>query len=222
MTRTLVLSFSFAALFVTAGFAAGPAGSPVGPAPIGIAMGTGVFTVDNAPVTGPVDLANGAELHTTVAPSDVHLENGVDVRLATRSTSTLYQDRVVLKDGALRVNHFDQYPVQAGGLTIQADSFNTEAIIRTTGKSIEIASIGGTVRVSDTGAMMTRVTAGMKLAFQNTGASPNAQTPAVTGAAPAEKGPWSDKKILLTTAGVCAVGAIVVGSIAAAQGKSPF
>lgn len=221
MKRTLVVSFAVSALFVSSALAAGPGTGPVAVAPIGIALGAGIFSVNDTPVTGPIDLANGTELHTTVTPSDVHLENGVEMRLATRSTGTLYGDRVVLKDGALKLNHFDGYSVAAGGLTIQADSFDTQAIIRTTPKTIEIASIGGTVTVRDGGAMMTRVTAGTKMAFQTTGANPGAQ-PAQTGAAPAEKGPLSNKKTILTAAGVCAVGGIVVGSIAAAQGKSPF
>jgi hypothetical protein len=226
MIRTLVLSFLGCAVFASFGFAAGPGSGLVGAAPIGIAMGTGIFTLDSTPVTGPIDLANGTELHTTVTPSDVHLENGVEIRLATRSTGTLFQDRMILNNGALKLNHFDGYPVQAGGLTIQADSFDAEAIIRTTPKTIEIASIGGTVSVRDAGAMMTRVAAGTKMAFQNSGATAGGQnqTPAQTGAAPApaEKGPMSDKKAILWAAGICAVGAIVVGSIAASQGKSPF
>ncbi len=162
MTRFFVLSLGVAALGTASVFAAAP--GAVGP--IGIAMGTGTFSVDSALVTGSVDLANGAELQTTVAPSDAHLDNGVEVRLATRSTGKLYQDRIVLEQGAVRVSHFDALPVQAGNLTIEADSFETEAIIRTTPKTIEIASIGGTVRVSDAGAMMTRVAAGTKMAFQ--------------------------------------------------------
>jgi hypothetical protein len=221
MMRILIPSLLVFATFASLGFAAGP----VGAAPIGIAMGTGVFTVNSAPVTGPVDLANGSELHTTVTPSDVRLENGVEMRLATRSSSTLYQDRIVLKDGALKLDHFDGYAVQTRGLTIEADSFATQAIIRTTPKTVEIASIGGTVSVRDSGAMLTRVAAGTKMAFQATGANPAGaqnQTPAQTGAAPVEKGPISDKKAILWAAGICAVGAIVVGSIAAAQGKSPF
>jgi hypothetical protein len=188
-------------------------------------MGAGIFIVSNTPVTGPVDLADGEELHTTVAPSDVHLENGADVRLAARSTGRLYRDKIVLEQGAVRMNHFDSVPVQAGGLTIQADSFDTEAIIRTTPKTVEIASIGGTVRVTDAGSMMTRVIAGTKMAFQNTGANPgaqNTQNPSQTGAAPAQKGPVSDKKAILWAAGICGVAAIVIGSIAAAEGKSPF
>jgi hypothetical protein len=221
MTRIL-LFLSVAALFGSSGFAAGPGAV----APIGIAMSAGTFLIDSTAVTGPIDLVNGAELHTTISPSDVHLENGVDVRLATRSASTLYQDRIVLKNGALKLDHFDGYRAQTGGLTIQADSFDAQAIIRTTPKTIEVASIGGAVRVSDQGAMMTRILAGTKMVFQNTSGNGNGQTPAQTGAAPGptstEKGHVSDKKIILWTAGVCGVAAIVIGSIAAAEGKSPF
>jgi len=228
MTRSFVFFLGIAVCVASSGFAAGPAVGPVASEPIGIAMGAGVFILSNTPVTGPVDLADGAELHTTVAPSDVHLENGVDVRIATRSTGRLYRDRIVLEQGAVRMNHFDGMPVQAGGLTIQADSFDTQAVIRTTPKTVEIASIGGTVRVTDAGSMMTRVSAGTKMAFQNTGATganpggQNTQTPSQTGAAPAQKGPVSDKKAILWAAGICGVAAIVIGSIAAAEGKNPF
>jgi hypothetical protein len=113
-------------------------------------------------------------------------------------------------------------------LEIQADGVNAAAVVKVTPKMIEVASLGGDVKVSDGGAMMTRVVSGTRMSFQNTsntGAN-NAQTgaaPAQTGAAPApERGPMTDRKAILWSAGVCAVGAIVVGSIAAAQGKSPF
>jgi ferric-dicitrate binding protein FerR (iron transport regulator) len=176
-----------------------------------------------------VDLANGARLHTTVSPTDIQLENGVVIRLATRSTTMLFGDRLILDNGALRMNHFDGYPVQAGGLTIRAEGFDTEAIVRATPKTIEVAALGGAVRVSDPGSAMTLVAPGTKMAFQNSGAAAggqNPQTPTQTGAAPAQtqpqNGPLSDKKAILWAAGICAVGAIVVGSIAAAEGKSPF
>jgi hypothetical protein len=217
----ILLTLGVAALFADSSFAAGPGAV----APIGVAMAAGTFVIDNAPVTGPIDIANGAELSTTIAPGDVHLENGVDARLATRSTTTLYGDHLIRKNGAMKLSHFDRYPMQAGGLTIEADSFDTQAIVRATPKTIEVASIGGAVRVSDNGAMMTRVLAGTKVAFQNTTANNNGQTTSQTGAAPGpqpQKGPTSDKKIILWTAAVCGVAAIVIGSIAAAEGKSPF
>ncbi len=200
---------------------------------IGIASAVGALSVNNASVTGNVDVFDGTQLRTTVAPGDVHLESGVDVRLATRSAGTVFGDHMVLREGAVRVANFDSYPVQVHDLQVQADGPDAAAIVRMNAKTIEVASIGGSVTVTDGGAMLTRVAAGTKMSFQNqtppnnqgqTGATPaqTGATPATTGAAPAEKGPMSDKKAILWAAGVCAVGAIVVGSIAAAQGKSPF
>src|SRR5579875_628656 len=222
MTRSAVLTLVISAVLSAApAFSASPS--------IGVATAIGSYSINDSPVTGETNILDGTELRTTVSPSDVHLANGADVRLATRSATNLYSDHIVLKDGALRMAKFDSYPVHVGELDIEADTPGTEAIIRTRGKAVEVASLGGTVKVTDGGAMLTRVAAGTKMSFQNanpaaqSGASPAQAAPAQTGAAPApERGPISDKKIFLWTAGICAVGAIVVGSIAAAQGKSPF
>ncbi len=197
---------------------------------IGIATAVASFSVDNSTMTGNTNVLDGTELRTTASPSDVHLQNGTDVRLATRSAGTVYSDHLVLREGAVRVASFDTYKVKASQLEIEADNPAAQAVIRMAGRKIEVAAVGGAVRVTDGGAMLTRVAAGTKVFFQNTGSTPPAQTgaapgqaPAQTGAAPApEKGPLSDHKVFLWTAGICAAGAAVVGGIAAAQGKSPF
>ena len=210
MNRNMLLAFIFA---TTLSAAPGvPANST-----IGVASAVSAFSVNNATVTGSVDLSNGATLKTSVAPSDVNLQNGVAVRFATRSAGTVYENRLVLEQGAARVAKFDNYAVDARQLHIEADSAGTQAIVRVTGKTVEVASLTGSVKVTDGGAMLTRVAAGTKVAFQ-TGATPQGQT----GAAPAEKGPITDSKVFWGTAIVCGVGAAVVGGIAAAQGKSPF
>lgn len=207
---------------------------------IGVATAIGEFSLNSATVAGNVDVFDGAQLRTTTAPSDVRLGNGVAVRLATRSAGVLYEDHLILREGAARLASFDKYPVEAGDFQIHADNSETTAIVRVTPKTIEIASLGGAVTVTDGGAMLTHVASGAKMVFQNTnssgqstgqsGATPAAQSqpaqtqPAQTGAAPApaEKGPISDKKAILVAAGVVAVGAIVVGALAASEGKSPF
>ncbi|MBV9158035.1 MAG: hypothetical protein JO097_17350 [Acidobacteriaceae bacterium] len=200
---------------------------------IGVATAVASFSVDNSMTTGNANVLDGTELRTTTSPSDVRLENGTDVRLATRSAGTIYNDHLVLREGAVRVASFDSYTVKASQLEIKADNPATEAVIRMGAKKIEIAAVGGTVSVTDGGAMLTRVASGTKVFFQNsgsnagqtpgqTGATPG-QPPAQTGAAPApELGPVSNRKVFLWTAGICAAGAAVVGGIAAAQGKSPF
>lgn len=221
MTRNVFLTFVVAtALSAAPAFAASPT--------IGVATAVGAFSVNNASISGNVDVFDGTQLRTTIAPGDVHLDNGVDVRLATRSAGTVFGDHLVLREGAVRIAKFDSYPVEVHDLQIQADNPATTAIVRMTAKTIEVASIGGTLKVTDGGAMLTRVAAGTKMSFQNQNTGTNTgqtgATPGQTGAAPApaEKGPMSDKKAILWAAGVCAVGAIVVGSIAASQGKSPF
>ena len=219
MRRNVILTLVVAA-------ALSAASSYAGTLAIGVASAVGALSVNDALMMGNVDVFDGTQLRTTITPSDVHLDRGVDVRLATRSAGTVFGDHMVLREGAVRVANFANYPVQVQDLQVQADAPGTTAIVRTTAKIIEVASIGGTVKVTDGGAMLTRVAAGSKMSFQN---QTNATNPGQTGAAPgktgsaqAEKGPISDKKAFLWAAGVCGVGAIVVGSIAAAQGKSPF
>jgi ferric-dicitrate binding protein FerR (iron transport regulator) len=196
---------------------------------IGVATAVASFSVDNSTMTGDANVFDGTELRTTTSPGDVRLRNGTDVRLATRSAGTIYNDYVVLREGAIRVTSFDSYTVKASQLEIEADNPAAQAVIRMAGKKIEIAALGGSVRVTDGGAMLTRVAAGTKAFFQNTGSNPGqtgatpGQPPAQTGAAPApEAGPVSDRKVILWTAGICAVGAAIVGGIAASQGKNPF
>jgi hypothetical protein len=221
----LFLGLGFAALLAAApAFSAGPS--------IGVASALGSYSVDDLAVTGNTDIFNATELRTTISPSDVHFANGAEVRFATRSEGTLFSDHLELKEGAVRLSHFDWYPVHVGQLQIEPDTFGAEAIIRTKGRTVEIASLGGAIKVANGGAMLTQVLTGTKLSFQNTaaqaqsgassGATPQ-QTPAQTGANPAPKrGPLSDKKAILWAAGICAVGALVVGLIAASEGKSPF
>lgn len=205
---------------------------------IGVATAVGAYSVDSSSVTGNADVFDGTQLRTTISPSDVHLASGAAVRLATRSEGTLFSDHLELRDGAVRMSNFDGYPVQARALEIMSDTPGAEAIVRLKGRTVEIASLGGTVKVTDGGAMLTRIVTGTKMSFQNTGASPAqvqegtgssassgaapGQQPATTGANPAPQGPMSDKKAILWAVGVCAVGGLVVGLIAAAQGKSPF
>jgi len=158
----------------------------------------------------------GSVFQTDSVARDVVLDNGVAVRLEARSTGTIYGDRAVLEQGAMRVSHFGDYRVEAGQLRIESETPGTEAVIRLEKKTIEIASLGGAVKVTDGGAMLTRVAAGSKMAFQNSGAAP-----AQTGAAPVKK-PRSDTKTFVWVIVGISAAALAIGLTAAAQGKSPF
>jgi hypothetical protein len=109
-------------------------------------------------------------------------------------------------------------------LEIGSDEAGAQAIVRINRKAIEVASVGGAVNVMD-GGLLTRVAAGTKMSFQQSGASNTpAQQSASTGAsqvAPKSKMP-GDEKTFLWAIGITAVAALAVGLTAAAQGKSPF
>lgn len=187
---------------------------------IGTASGTGSFSVNDAVVQGTANVSDGAELETSAEPSEIRLQNGADVRLSSKSAGTVYSDHAILERGALRVENFDNYPVTVRQLEIQADSPHSEAVVRLKANTIEVASLGGSVRVGDGAAMLTHVMAGTRMSFQNTSAQSGAQSGAVSGKQPPRVA--SDTHVLLWFIAATAGAAIVIGSIAAAKGKSPF
>jgi ferric-dicitrate binding protein FerR (iron transport regulator) len=150
-----------------------------------------------------------APVHTDGEARDVVLANGVAIRMEARSAGTIYADHAVLEQGAARVSHFGGYRVEAGDWLIEPESPGAEAVIRLEKNSVEVASLGGAVRVSDGGAMLTRVTAGSRMAFQNTGAAPG----------PKGRGPSGTKVFVWVIVAVSAA-ALAIGLTAAAQGKS--
>jgi hypothetical protein len=180
----------------------------------GAAPTIGVVT---SSVSGETILADGSALKTAEAASDVRLDNGVAVRFAPRSAGTVFADHTVLEQGAAWVSHFGGYAIRAGEFSIEAETPETEAVIRFEEKTIEVASLGGALKVTDGGAMLTRVAAGSKIAFQNSGSSPGK-----SGAAPAKNRPRSETKVWLLVIGGVAAAALAIGLTAAAQGKSPF
>ena len=163
-----------------------------------------------------IGIADGTRLHTALMPSQVRLQTGVEVSFSSRSTGTLYRDRVVLDEGSVRVGNFSGFTVDARQLQIQTDDPKAQAVVRLTSKTVEVASLGGHVNVTDGGAMLTRVTAGTRISFQQN-ASPS-QTPS----APVRKRLPSDQHTMVWLIGITAAAALAIGLTAAAQGKSPF
>ncbi len=167
-------------------------------------------------IGGNASITEGTQLETAAAPSDVSLENGVNVRLSPRSAGTVFSDHLVLEEGSLRVDNFNGYTVDAGQVQIQATDAGAQAVVRVTNKTVEVASVGGNLNVTDGGAMLTRVVSGTRMSFQQSAAS------AQSGAAPAHKRLPSDEHIMVWMIGITAVAALAIGLTAAAQGKSPF
>jgi len=151
-----------------------------------------------------------APVQTEGLAREVVLPNGVSLRLEARSMGTIYADHAVLEQGAARVSHFGGYQVQAGNLLIESETPASQVVIRFEKDTVEVASLGGPVRVTDGGVMLTRVAAGSKVAFQATGAAPGAK-----------KGP-SETKVFVWVIVAISAAALAIGLTAAAQGKSPF
>jgi hypothetical protein len=175
----------------------------------GLALAAVLFsssTFAAIPVRG---VAEGARLETQGAPKEIGLANGVEVRLASQSAGTFYSDHVVLEHGAVRVGNFGKFSVDARQIQIEAENAGSQAIIRLESQSVEVASIGGALKVTEGGALLTRVAAGTKMSFQQSGAAP-------------EKHRLSQKKTLCLVIGITAAAALAIGLTAAAQGKSPF
>ena len=173
--------------------------------------------VVSSPGMGEASLANGSALTTENGTRDVRLENGAAVHLAARSSGKIFADHAVLDRGAVQVTSFAGYPVQAGQLRIESETPEAQAVIRMQPGSVEVASIGGPVKVTDGGAMLTRVMAGSRMSFQNTGATAVAQTGAAAG-----KKPRSEAKTWAWVIVGVSAAALAIGLTAAAQGKSPF
>jgi ferric-dicitrate binding protein FerR (iron transport regulator) len=159
-------------------------------------------------------ITEGAQLETAASPSDVNLENGVSVRLSPRSAGTVFSDHLVLEQGSLRVGHFNRYTVDAGQLQIQATDAGAEAVVRMTNKTVEVASVGGNLNVTNGGAMLTRIVSGTRVSFQQGGPPPPGTS--------RHKMLPSDQHIMVWMIGITAVAALAIGLTAAAQGKSPF
>jgi hypothetical protein len=167
---------------------------------------------DNASDT----IAKGMHLEATAASREVNLENGVNLHLSPGSVGTAFSDRMVLEQGAVRVAHFNGYTIQAGQLQVQSTDLSAQAVVRMTNKTIEIASVGGGLNVTEGGAMLTRVVSGTRSSFQQSGASGS------TGAAPGPKKLPSDHHVMIWMIGITAAAALTIGLTAASQGKSPF
>ncbi len=208
MTRNGFLSFLLATAVST-----GVAFS--GNLSIGVAKAVGSFSLNNTVVQGSSNVFDGAQVETASSPGEVLLQNGANVRLSSKSSGTVFNDHAVLERGALRVENFDRYTVDARQLQIQGDSPQSQAVIRLRGNTVEVASLGGSVRVGDGASMLTHVAAGTRMSFQ--------QNAAQSGAAPSPTPSIaSDSHVLLWFIGVTAGAAIALGVIAGVKGKNPF
>ncbi len=185
---------------------------------IGVASAFGSFTVNSSQVTGNSNVYDGSQINTGSTASQIFLQGGPSVMLATNTGATVYNDHLVLTQGAVRVDNMNKYDVQALGYRVAPDEPNSQAAVRLREGAVEVASMSGALKVFDkNGAMLTRIGAGTASSFKpgQSGADPGNTNGGTSksggGAAGAIAG---GHKVLYTS--------IILGVAAAGAGAAAF
>lgn len=144
---------------------------------IGVASAFGKFTINSAQVSGNANLFDGSQVRTDNTASQLFLQNGASVLLATNTAATVYGNRLVLSEGAARVDNMSNLSVEAAGFRVVPDDATSQAAVRLNDGTVEVASMSGAVKVfNKDGAMLTHIGAGTASAFK-----PGGQSGASTG-----------------------------------------
>ncbi|MBZ5577642.1 MAG: hypothetical protein LAP40_13860 [Acidobacteriia bacterium] len=137
-------------------------------AAIGFVAANGSFQVNAQQARGNATLFDGSVIETTKAPSQLRLENGVQLRLATDSRATVYQGRVVLEKGSGQLESSSPFPVESRTLRVFSTGPNTVARVQLDGqKRVLVAALKGSVRVTNSsGIVLANLPSGLSMAFE--------------------------------------------------------
>jgi hypothetical protein len=139
---------------------------------IGVASAYGKFTVNSAQVSGNANLFDGSQVRTDKAASQLFLQSGASVLLAANTAATVYNDRLVLSEGAARIDNMSKLSVEAAGFRVVPEDATSQAAVRLNKGTVEVASVSGAINVfNKEGAMLTRIGAGTASAFKPGGQS---------------------------------------------------
>jgi hypothetical protein len=140
---------------------------------IGIAMSQGNIFINSSATAGNATIFDGSTLETQSAVSQVHLNGGAQLRLASDSRGTVFNDHVNLQKGSASIKG---YSANANGLNIRADGKASAAISLRDKGEVQIAALTGNVHVFDAaGLNIANLPAGRALELRP-------QTPGVGGA----------------------------------------
>jgi hypothetical protein len=148
---------------------------------IGMVNADGSFSIDNARVFRHATLFEGNIVETAQASSTLDLTGGARVQLAAASKGRVFRDHLVLERGVSQVQGAN-YIIEALALRVAPAAPDASAkVTRLATDRIEVASLAGAVRVTNSeGIMLADLEAGRVLEF--TAEPPGAATPStVTG-----------------------------------------
>ncbi|HTT65155.1 MAG TPA: hypothetical protein VMG35_25065 [Bryobacteraceae bacterium] len=140
-------------------FAAGPA--------IGLVVADGSFQLEHSSVRGSATLFAGNVIETNMSSSQLHLSNGVSLRLAADSRARVYESHLALEKGLAQLDSA-HYRVEADSLQIEADQPGAGARVQLAGpRRVVVAARNGDVRVSNTdGVLIARLGSGREMTFE--------------------------------------------------------
>jgi ferric-dicitrate binding protein FerR (iron transport regulator) len=191
-------SLTTVALAVTVSAASAFAATPA----IGVASAFGSFSVNSAQVSGNANVFDGSQVSTDKASSQIFLQNGSSVTLATNTAATIYKDHLIIRQGAARVDDMENYNVQGLGYRVVADGPGSQTAVRLNNGAFEVASLSGAVKIFDSkGAMLTRIGAGTASSFK----------PGQSGASGAGGGGGGAASTVSSSSNVLLFGAIIAG-----------
>ena len=134
---------------------------------IGFAAANGTFQINAKETRGNATLFDGSVIETGRVPSQLQLDNGVQVRLATESRAKVYQGRVVLEKGAGQLASSSAYAIESRTLRVSSTEPNTVARVEVADQGkVLVAALKGSVRVTNSsGIVVANLAGGLSMAF---------------------------------------------------------
>jgi len=111
---------------------------------IGVAMSEGTILINSSTAAGNATIFEGSTLETQSATSQVRLNGGAQLRLASGSRGTVFTDHVDLQKGSARIAG---YSANANGLNVRADGKASATVSMRDQGVVEIAALTGSVHV---------------------------------------------------------------------------
>jgi len=111
---------------------------------IGIAMSEGNILINSSSAAGNATIFDGSTLETQASASQIRLNGGAQLRLASDSRGKVYIDHVDLQKGSARIAG---YSANANGLNVRADGTASATVSMRDEGVVEVAALTGSVHV---------------------------------------------------------------------------
>jgi hypothetical protein len=155
------------------------------PLPIGAANAYGIILVDGSPINGNATIFSGTVVKTSRATTDLLLQSGAEIRLATDSRGRFFSDHVVLEKGSLQVKSGGNFRIEADKLTFvpigpsSKGALSSKGVLLMTGASrVALSVLTGRFDVTTSnGVLLAKALPGTTLDFDG---QPGGSTAAMT------------------------------------------